>query len=110
MFMCTFCEPVMLLPTTAWGTNYVAVVPPIEGTGGPQWGQVVASADNTKITINPTQNLPAAGGVPAAARGVATSFTLNRGEYVQWQPSLEMSGSIRCASKPLYFMRHPGVP
>ncbi len=98
----------LLLPTTAWGTNYVAVVPPIQGSGGPQWGQVVAASDNTKITINPTQNLPAAGGVPAAAKGAATSFTLNRGEYIQWQPSLEMSGSILGSDKPVAFIGGTG--
>lgn len=98
----------LLLPTTAWGTNYVAVVPPIQGMGGPQWGQVVAAEDGTKITINPTQNLPAAGGVPAASKGVATSFTLNRGEFVQWQPSLEMSGSILSSDKPVAFVGGTG--
>jgi len=98
----------LLLPTTAWGTNYVAVVPPIVGTGGPQWGQVVAAADGTKITINPTQNLPAAGGIPAATKGIATSFTLNRGEYVQWQPTLEMSGSILGSDKPVAFIGGSG--
>jgi len=98
----------LLLPTTAWGTNYVAVVPPVEGSGGPQWGQIVAASDGTKVTINPTQNLPAAGGVPSAPRGTATSFTLNRGEYVQWQPSLEMSGSIIGSDKPIAFIGGTG--
>ncbi len=98
----------LLLPTTAWGTNYVAVVPPIVGMGGPQWGQVVASADATTIKINPTQNLPAAGGVPAAAKGVVSTFTLNRGEVVQWQPSLEMSGSIISSDKPIAFVGGTG--
>ena len=98
----------LLLPTTAWGTNYVAVVPPIQGMGGPQWGQVVAAADGTTITINPTQNLPAAGGAPAAPKGVATKFTLNRGELVQWQPALEMSGSIISSDKPIAFIGGTG--
>jgi hypothetical protein len=98
----------LLLPTTAWGTNYVAVVPPIQGMGGPQWGQIVASADATTIKINPTQSLPAAGGVPAAPKGVVTTFTLNRGEVVQWQPSLDISGSIISSDKPVSFIGGTG--
>jgi len=98
----------LLLPTSAWGTNYVAVVPQLSGSGGPQWGQVVAAENGTTVTINPTQNLPAAGGVPAAPKGSATKFTLNAGEYVQWQPSLEMSGSILSSDKPISFIGGTG--
>src|SRR5262249_436495 len=34
----------LVLPTTAWGNNYVAVLP---REGAPPWGQIVAAADNT---------------------------------------------------------------
>lgn len=98
----------LLLPTSAWGTNYVAVVPPQQGSGGPQWGQVVAAENATTVTINPVVNLPAAGGVPAASKGAATKFTLNAGEYVQWQPTGEMSGSILSADKPVSFIGGTG--
>jgi hypothetical protein len=98
----------LLLPTSAWGTNYVAVVPQLPSTGGPQWGQVVASENGTTVTINPTSNLPAAGGLPAAPKGTATKFTLNAGEFVQWQPSGEMSGSVVSSDKPVSFVGGTG--
>ena len=48
----------LLQPTTSWGSNYVAVVPPLgvpQGTTapGPQWAQVVAAQDDTTVTIVP---------------------------------------------------------
>ncbi|MBI2394181.1 MAG: IgGFc-binding protein [Deltaproteobacteria bacterium] len=97
----------LLLPTSAWGTNYVAVVPPESGPG-PQWGQIVASEDGTTIKINPTRHLAGGGGAPAAAAGAVTTLTLNAGEYVQWQPSSDMSGSIVQADKRIAFVGGTG--
>ncbi len=93
----------LMLPTTAWGTNYVAVTP--KPSSGPPWGQLVAAQDNTQIDILPSINLPAAGAVPAATANVVTSFTLNAGEYVQWQlqSGQEMSGTVIQADKPVAF-------
>lgn len=99
----------LLLPTSAWGTNYVSAVPPQEGMGGPLWGQVVAAENGTTVKINPTINLPGAGGAPAATKGAVTTFTLNAGEYVQWQGSgLEMSGSVISSDKPVSFVGGTG--
>lgn len=94
----------LLFPTTAWGTNYVAVLPP-RGSSRPQWGQVVATQADTEITLLPTLPLPAgAGGSPPAfPAGVASKLMLGAGEYVQWQESGEMSGTILQASKPFAF-------
>ncbi len=93
----------LMLPTTAWGTNYVAVTP--RPSSGPPWGQLVASENNTAIDIVPPINLPAAGAVPAAPANQVTSFTLNAGEYVQWQlqSGQEMSGTVIQADKPVAF-------
>ena len=95
----------LLLPTSAWGTNYVAVVPPIgDRDGGPRWGQVVAAQDNTTIKVNPTVALTGNGGtMPAAPAGTATSFTLNAGQFLQWEDSGEISGSVISSDKPVVF-------
>ena len=93
----------MVMPTTAWGTNYIAVTP--RPSSGPPWGQLVAAQDGTQIQILPSIALPAAGPAPAAAANVTTSFSLNRGEYVQWQlqSGQDMSGTIIQADKPVAF-------
>jgi hypothetical protein len=101
----------LLLPTTAWGTNYVAALPPNQAggaQGGPQWGQIIAAEDGTSVMINPTHALPAGGGLPAAAVGVVTTFSLNAGEYIQWEDSGEMSGSVVSSSKPVAFVGGTG--
>lgn len=92
----------LLLPNSAWGTNYVFAVPPKgSGIGDSRWGQVVASQDNTTVMINPTETLLGAGGVPSAPKGQVTSFILNAGEFVQWADAGEISGSVLSSDKPV---------
>lgn len=93
----------LLLPTTAWGTNYFGIVPP-RGSAGPQWGQVVAASDGTTVQVLPNVALPGGSGVEAAPKGATTTFTLNAGEYLQWQDTGEMSGTVLAADKPIAFV------
>ena len=95
----------LVFPTSAWGTNYVAVLPP--PSSGPSWAQVVASQDATTIQVLPNVALPGGTGVPAAAANATATFTLNAGEYIQWQGS-EMTGSVLQADKPIAFMGGDG--
>jgi hypothetical protein len=96
----------LLIPTTAWTTNYFGIVP-YRGTAaaseGPQWGQIVAMTDNTTVTMVPTVALPAGTGVNAAPAGVKTTFKLNAGQFIQWQDSGEMSSSAIQSSAPVGF-------
>ena len=46
----------VVLPTTAWGTNYIAVLP--KDSQGPPWGQLVAAENNTAIELLATTALP----------------------------------------------------
>ena len=95
----------LALPTSAWGTNYVAAVPkrgaPVNW--GPQFGQVTAAQDGTTLTIVPTTDLPAGTNVAAANNNVVTTFSLSAGEYIQWQDAHEMSGSILSSNNPVVF-------
>jgi hypothetical protein len=91
----------LILPTSAWGTNYIAVDPP--DSSGPPWGQLTAFQDNTQVQIMPNQALPAAGSVPAAPPAQTTTFVLNAGQYVQWQTGADMTGSVIQSDKPVVF-------
>lgn len=96
----------LLLPTTAWETNYYGIVPrrgDADAAVGPQWGQVVAMQDGTTVTVLPNVALPAGPGVPSAPPGVTTSFSLNAGEFIQWQDSTEMSSTILSSNHPVGF-------
>jgi hypothetical protein len=96
----------LLLPTTAWGTNYVAALPPVSMSRA-AWGQVLAAQDDTHVTVLPSIDLPGGGGVDAAAQGTPSTFTLSANEYLQWQwglGSADMSGTILSSDKPILFV------
>jgi hypothetical protein len=108
----------LLYPTTAWGTNYIAALPKFGGSPnagnppGPQWGQIVAFQDNTSVEIIPTVALPGSNGVASAPQNTKTTYALNAGEFIQWQPTyseytgtvpMDMSGSIIQSNNPIAF-------
>ncbi len=89
----------LLLPTSAWGTNYVTTGPqPTQGIG---WGQVVASTDNTQVMITPKTALPSGTSVAAAPANATTTYTLNAGQYIQWQSAGDWSGGVITSSAPV---------
>lgn len=91
----------LLLPTSAWGTNYVTAGP--QKSSGPGWGQVTASMDATTVTITPSVALPGGTNVAAAPANTPTTYTLNAGQYVQWQDSGDMAGSVISSNNPVSF-------
>jgi hypothetical protein len=91
----------LVLPTSAWGTNYVTAGPQM--SSGPGWGQVVAAMDNTTVQITPKVALPAGTGVVGAPANTTTSYTLNAGQYIQWQDSGDMAGSVISSTNPVSF-------
>jgi hypothetical protein len=94
----------LILPTSAWGTNYVMALPPAPA-GGEQWAQIVAAQNNTTVQIVPTTALPSGTGVAGAAANTVATYSLNAGEVIQWHAaamaSLELSGSVVQASQPV---------
>jgi hypothetical protein len=96
----------LLFPTSAWGTNYVAVMPPA-GTfepPGPLWLQVVGAQDGTTVEIRPTADLEPGPDVEGAAKDVVKTFTVDAGEYVQWEVAAgagDASGTLILSDKPV---------
>lgn len=96
----------LLLPTSAWGTNYVAVTaydpggtpPPIQVAQGPSFN-VVAMEDNTNITIRPKSAIGGGGGLPAGAANTPYMIQLNKGQYAQITQLAQLSGSPITADK-----------
>ena len=93
----------LLVPTTAWGTNYIAAdgyrFDPM-ASGEPSV-QIVAAHDNTKVTINPTVAIVGGAGVAATARGRAQTYTLSTGQVLQFQQPDELVGSTITADQPI---------
>lgn len=73
----------LLLPSTAWGTNYYAIAPHASG-GGMLWTLVVGTADNTKVKVLPAQTLPGSGNLAGAPAGQTSEYLINSGEILQW--------------------------
>jgi hypothetical protein len=97
----------LVLPTSAWGKNYLGIVAPrgvIGVADNAQWAQIVAATDGTKITVVPNVSLPSGPDVAPAPMSKATTFTLNAGQFLQWQDSTDMTGSILASSAPFAFV------
>jgi hypothetical protein len=94
----------LLLPTSAWDTNYIAVNAYRQSLVVPQAAQsldILAHQDNTKVTILPKNFVQSGPGVPGGAAGQPQTYTLNRGEYLQFTQSEELTGSPIQSDKPI---------
>ncbi len=99
----------LLFPTTAWGNNYVAIATPpgTHTTPGPLWAQVLASEADTEVKVLPSVDLPMSPVFGASPKGATATFTLQPGEYLQWQlaaGSNDVSGTVVLANKPVAMM------
>jgi hypothetical protein len=101
----------LLIPTSAYGTNYMAV----DAYGASETSgailtsmDLVASQDQTTITILPKQDILAGGGVAAAKANVPTTYTLDAGQTLQFTQAAELTGSPIQSDKPVgLFAGHP---
>ncbi len=97
----------LLLPTSAWGTNYVAVTaydtdmpPPISVPQGPSMN-IVAMEDNTTVTMRPKSAVAGGAGIPAGMANQPWEIKLNKGEHAQLTQLAPLSGSPITSDKPV---------
>ena len=88
----------LLLPTSAWDTNYIAInaykSAEMNGyLGGNPSLDIVAYKDNTKVTLLPKVDIVAGPNVAAAMANTQAVYTLNKGEFLQITQPLELTGS-----------------
>jgi hypothetical protein len=96
----------LLLPTNVWDTNYVAVnsypLPTVTaGDGNGLTLAIIGQADGTTVNIRPTADITAGGGLVAATANVTQSYTVNKGEYLQFTQVAELTGSAIKSDKPV---------
>ncbi|MGH7438603.1 MAG: IgGFc-binding protein, partial [Polyangiaceae bacterium] len=102
----------LLLPTSVWDTNYVAVAAyagendPYPVAGGPTHTYdsnvtFVASEDGTTVTLRPSVAVAGGGGVAAADAGAQVKYTLGKGESLQLEQLGDLSGSVVQSDKPI---------
>ncbi|MFO0663922.1 MAG: IgGFc-binding protein [Polyangiaceae bacterium] len=90
----------LLIPTTAFGDNYIGTTAYPANTGTP-WLAFAAREDDTQVTISPTNAITAAVGVAGTAKGVPVTYKLNAGDYIKIQQPADLVGSPIQANKPI---------
>ncbi|CAN5821089.1 hypothetical protein BH09MYX1_BH09MYX1_29950 [soil metagenome] len=90
----------LLLPTTAWDTNYVSMTMSTYSSFPPGI-DFVARENNTQVTVLPSNAIVGGTGVAAAAKGVATTYNLQQGELIHLTQTADLSGSIIQSNVPI---------
>ncbi|XXY47832.1 IgGFc-binding protein [Sorangium sp. So ce269] len=105
----SYTSATLLLPTSSWDTNYVAVnaypVSELTPNGLPAL-EIVARDDDTNVTILPNADIEGAGTdsdpiVAPASKGMPITYTLKKGEFLQIAQSAELTGSPILSDKPI---------
>ncbi|MBK8251849.1 MAG: IgGFc-binding protein [Polyangiaceae bacterium] len=93
----------LLLPTSVWDTNYVAVnaYPASQVAPGVPSLDILAYEDGTEVTILPNNQIVGGPGVVGSPPNQAVVYSLQRGEYVQISQGAELSGSPIQSNKPV---------
>jgi hypothetical protein len=94
----------LLLPTSAWDTNYVAVNAykhhDYESFSYPSMN-ILAMLDDTEVTLVPVADVEGGGGIPKGHAGEPLKFTLKRGEQAQIHQAAELTGSVLQSNLPI---------
>ncbi len=92
----------LLIPTSAWDTNYIAVDPAAGlPVGGIPFVDVVAMQDGTKVKVNPTANIAGGNGVAAGPKGQETIYSIDKGQVLQFAQGVELAGSVIQSNVPV---------
>jgi hypothetical protein len=95
----------LLIPTTAWGTNYLAVdsfaMSEVALPTSQPFIQIAANQDDTQVTLSPTVSIVGGTGVAPAAMGVPTTYTLQTGQVLQLKQDTELNGTPIQSNKPV---------
>jgi hypothetical protein len=93
----------LLLPSTAWDDNYIAVS--AFGNGLPIGSQpvldVVAQQNGTTVTILPSVDIQGGQGVAGTPKGTPRTYTLDRGQVLQFTQGAALDGSVIKSSAPV---------
>lgn len=93
----------LLLPTSAWDTNYVAVTGMGAGLGAidDPFIEIVGQQNGTQVTINPTAAIKGGNGVAAGPQGSPTTYSVNKGQVLQISQAAALDGSIIQSTAPV---------
>lgn len=93
----------LLLPSSVWDTNYIAVNVSAQGAGAPSLN-IIAREDGTIATITPRVAVTGGNGVPVGVVGMPLNIPLSKGQHAQITQTAELTGSVVTSNKPIGFM------
>ncbi len=93
----------LLLPVSAWDTNYIASTASPQ-TAAPPSINIIAAEDNTQITLLPKVAVTGGGGIPGGAANTQIKFSLNKGQQAQIVQQADLVGSVVQSSAPIGLM------
>ena len=98
----------LLLPTTAWDTNYVVadayeapLIPMIDEPRAGPTAVVDREPGPDARRLDPTTDILPGGSVGGSAAGVPVEYTLSHGQYLQITQSAELTGSAVQSDRPV---------
>jgi len=101
----------LLLPTSAWDTNYIAATTYDRDSTGIEffqpmpdlpWIAFVAKEDGTDVTIVPTKSYAGANGISGGTANTPVTYkSLRKGELIRLQDGTNISGSVLGSTKPI---------
>ncbi|MBS2019686.1 MAG: IgGFc-binding protein [Deltaproteobacteria bacterium] len=94
----------LLIPTSAWGRNYVAVNAFRKSVRVPEGNpflQIIGQEDGTEVELLPVAAIAGGGGVPASAANATAKYTLDKGQVLQIGQAAELTGSAIASNKPV---------
>ncbi|OJY24538.1 MAG: hypothetical protein BGO98_16655 [Myxococcales bacterium 68-20] len=89
----------LLLPVATWSKEHI-IVNGWEASHGQPGAQIVASEDDTEVTLIPTRDVQGGVGVAGAPARVPVTYKLGKGQYLQFMQHEELSGSFVTSNKP----------
>lgn len=93
----------LLIPTSAWDVNYIAVNAYKYGIAPPTMN-VIALENGTDVTLVPVAAVTGGGGLPSGPANTPLTFSLNAGEMAQFSQNAELTGSVISSNKPVGLM------
>ena len=92
----------LLLPTSTWDTNYIAITPVPLGNNCTNPGiSIISSSDNNTVTIKPSVAIASGTGVNASAANTPVNFTLSKGQVLRFEQAEDLLGSIISSTSPI---------
>ncbi len=91
----------LLLPVATWTKEAVLINAWSQGRTYPPGLQVVASEDDTEVTIVPRVAIQDGAGIVGTPAGVPAVYRLEKGQFLQLVQQQELTGSILTSTKPI---------